>query len=686
MVVRTFSGLRGCLSLALLAMFSASGKVAASPRFAWEILPAREIHPDGWMKTLWGGDFAHGLPRSLDVINPDVAKNLFAAQNCGIDKVTWWPAEQQGYWYEGYIHAAFQLEDPAAIQTATQWVEDILASQGSDGYLGIYAPPSRLLPPDNENYGPNGGELHTQAHLFLPLIAFYEHTQRIDVLAAVEKAAKLTISHYPDGPFASTGGRTRQAGGNSHSVSFNDAMMQLYRITGDEGYLRFVAKSYESYAKHPPRDNDFVPAAIDNPRVLLQRHGAHTAEAFHWLSALTVAGAPKAEARAANAMKRLERSLTPGGALICDEFVIGRLGNGYDLYEYCAQAELIKSLTWIAQYQGDTLAAERAARLFFNGSMGARLHPLVGLQYLSCDNRLDIPAFVKSHAAKADDPAVKKQETKMKHFQIRSIVRPTCCPASSGRPVPYFLSGAWMKRPADDALALMNFMPCTLQTELAGAKVTIAERTLYPFSDQVRLEFTISRPTRFPIAIRLPAEGTLQASALPGLTRETRDGFLWLTKSWQTGDAVTLDLQLPVVLEETQDGQEFYYRRGALTYALPFDAKLTKASENPEWRTGKPSGFYEYDVAVADKSAWGSRIDPKQKFQPVTLPGDPRNPWIKPIVGLRGNLIDANGRPFEVTLVPEAASISRRVTFLDTSHTAAEAAKVVSKSGVSIGN
>jgi rhamnogalacturonyl hydrolase YesR len=685
MNIRTPGGLRACLSLVLAALFSVSVQAAEPVRLAWEILPAREIRPEGWMKTMWSDDFAHGLPRSLDVINCDVTKNLFAAQNCGMDSVTWWPAEQEGYWYEAYIHAAFQFEDAAAIQTATQWVDGILAGRGPDGYLGIYAPSSRLLPPDDQNYGPNGGELHTQAHLFLALIAFYEHTQRADVLAAVEQAAQLTMSHYPDGPFATTDGRTRHAGGNSHSVSFADPMMQLYRITGDESYLRFVATAYESYSKHPPRDNDFVPAAIDNPRVLLQRHGAHTAEAFHWLSALTVAGDPKAEARAANAMQRLERSLTPGGALICDEFVIGRLGNGYDLYEYCAQAELIKSLTWIAQYQGDTLAAERAARLFFNGAMGARLHPLTGLQYLSCDNRLDIPAFVESKAANKD-AAAKKEETKVKHFQIRSLVRPTCCPASSGRPVHYFLSGAWMKRPADHALALMNFMPCTLQTELAGVQVAIAERTLYPFSDQVRLEFTLSEPTRFPIAIRLPAEGTLQASALPGLTQETRGGFLWLTKSWQTGDAVTLDLQLPVVLEKTQDGQEFYYRRGALTYALPFDAKLTKVTENPDWRTGKPSGFYEYDVAVADKSAWGSRIDPQQKFQPVTLPGDPQNPWTRPVAGLRGNLIDPEGRPFEVTLVPEAASISRRVTFFDTTHTAAEAAMDGAKSDVSIGN
>ncbi|WP_269522582.1 beta-L-arabinofuranosidase domain-containing protein [Coraliomargarita parva] len=659
-----------------------SSSANTAPRFSWQILPACEISPEAWLRTMWKEDFEEGLPGHLDVINHDVAQELFAAQNSPIvhngEKPTWWPGEQEGYWHEAYIHAAFQLGDEAAIQRATNYVEAVLRSQGPSGYMGIYNPASRLLRPDDVQYGEFGGELHAQVHLFLALIAFYEYTGRAEVLEAVEKAAQLTIASYPDGPFGTAGEQTPLVGGNSHSGSFIDGMMQLYRHTGDERYLTFVALMYSSYTKHPPRDHDLIPKVLDDHEACFHCHGAHTAESFHWASALVVAGLPGAEARAEAAMEKLGRHLTPGGAMVSNEFVEGLYGNGYELYEYCTQAELIKSLTWIAQYQSDTVAAGRAERMFLNASMGARIHPLGGLQYMSRDDRIEIPDAKEREGV--------KNLGKTKHFQISSIIRPTCCPASAGRPVHYYLSSAWMKRPAGDALALMNFMPCTLRTEIAGVELVIEEQTQYPFSDSVKLAFTVSSPARFPIAIRLPEEGSLKVVPVDGMEQSEKDGFLWLTKEWKTGDVVDLELDLPVVLEKTKDGKASYYRRGPITYALRFAADLTKVEENPNWRTGEPGGLFEYAVAVEDQSTWGSRIDPAEKFVPVSLPGDFDHPWNEPVIGLKGKLIDAEGKPFPVTLVPEGAAISRRVTFLDTSHSPEEAAQQKDGREASIGH
>jgi len=69
----------------------------------------------------------------------------------------------------------------------------------------------------------------------------------------------------------------------------------------------------------------------------------------------------------------------------------GKIGNGVQLYEHCTQNELIKSFNFVAQYTGDHAMSERTALLFFNGIQGARLHPLKAVQYLSRDDRMDIP-------------------------------------------------------------------------------------------------------------------------------------------------------------------------------------------------------------------------------------------------------------------------------------------------------
>lgn len=649
-------------------------------RFAWEILPARELHPAGWLKRQWAEDFAEGLPGRLDTINQDVAQNVFAAQGREIaltGRPTWWPGEQEAYWHEAYIHAAFQLGDVRAIARATEYVEAVLRSQTPEGYLGIYAAGSRLLPPDDPRYGEGGGELHTQAHLLLALLAFHEQTGRRDVLQAVEKAAQLTMRSYPAGGFGTAGARTAKAGGNSHAVTFNDALMQLYRLTGDERYWRYVGTHYASYAAHPPRDRDLTPATLENPEARFVGHGAHTAESFHWPAALALGGDPAAERRAQAAMEKLARQLTPGGALISDEMIDGRLGNGRDLYEYCTQAELIKSLTWIAQYRGDTVAAERAARLYLNASMGARLHPLGALQYLSRDDRLDIPTRDKKDASNIKNDG--------SHFQLSSIIRPTCCPASAGRPVHYYLASAWMKRPDGGALALMNLMPCEVATEVAGVPVRIAERTDYPFADAVRLEIAVPRPVEFPLAIRMPLEGELTVRGVPAAAHEKRDGFLWLRREWKDGDIVELALNLPVVRERTRAGDAEYYRRGSLTFALPFATAVKPVKENPDWRTQAPGGLFEYDARVADKTRWGLRLAADAAFMPVSLPGDPQRPWTSPTLGLRGAMLDAQGRKVEVTLVPEGAALSRRVTFLDHTHPAEEAAQLPVESAVSLG-
>lgn len=674
--------------ISLLALLVNTALQAAQPavpltRFSYQLLRPGEVQPTGWLRTELDEDFHQGLPGQLDTINEDIAHETFASQNRDITaegQPTWWSGEQEGYWHEAYVHSAFLLNDAKAIARITQYVDGVLKSQTPEGYIGIYAPETRLLPVTDPRYGDTGGELHSQAHCFLTLLAFYEYTGRKDVLDAVQRAAKLTMRTYKDGAFGTTGKQTPRAGGNSHSVTFIDPMVQLYRLTGDEEYLRFVTSLYDSYNQHPPRDHDLAKEMLDDPKTLFTGHGAHTAEALHMVRAVALLDPPGTKQRADTVLERLANHLTPGGALISDEYVGGQFGSGDALCEYCTQAELLKSLGFLTQYTGNTLTAERAARLFFNSLQGSRLHPLSALQYFSRDNRLDVPAASKKEITS------RREGILFRHFQMSSIIRPTCCPASSGRALPYFLTSTWMKGTDGKTLALMNAAPTTVTTEMDGVSVKIAEETCYPFSDQVTLAIDPEKPVAFDLAIRMPPEGDLKVEPIEGARVDRRDGLLVLHKTWQPGDRVKFSFDLPVVLETTKDGKAQYYRRGSLTFALPFACELKQVKENPRWSDQKPSGLFEYDIKVPDKSAWSHRLDPKAKFEPVSLPGDPLQPWQKPTLGLQGTMIDSQDRPVAVTLVPEGAALARRVTFLDASHSAEEAAQIEPLGKVSVGN
>ena len=670
------------LFICLLLATAARGQSTNQPptRFAWELLRADEVRADGWLGAEAAEDLKEGLPGRLDEINQDVCHQTFAHPEAVFKagQPSWWPGDSEGYWHEGLVHLAFLAGDKAAIRRVTDYVEAILKSQASNGgYIGIYAPAARLLPVDDPRYGETGGEVNTQAHGLLTLLAFYEHTGRADVLSAVERAARLTMRKYEQGVFGTAGARTPKTGGNSHAVTFADPLIQLYRLTGDEAYLKFVARMYEDYNQHPPRDHDLTRKALNDPAALFVGHGAHTAESFHLVQAAALLGDADTKKLPALATARLLRHLTPGGALVSGEMIDGHPGNGSHLYEHCTQAELVKSFVFLTEYTGDPAMADRAARLFFNGIQGARLHPLKALQYLSRDDRMDIPTDPVKEASNIRNEG--------SHFQMSSIIRPTCCSASAGRALPYYLASTWMKSPDGQALAAMNFAPCAIATKVAGVQVRIREETEYPFADQVVLTLNPERPVAFDLALREPLEGEIKVVAGGGAQATRRAGLLVLNKKWQAGDRIDLTLALPVVCERTQEGKAQYYRRGSLVFGLPFKSEVKAVAENPRWEDGKPGGLYEYDISVADKSAWGSRIDAKARFEPVALAGDRNHPWENPTLGLKGTMLDEEGKSVPVTLVPEGASISRRVTFLDAASSAQEAARIPGNEKTGIG-
>ena len=102
--------------------------------------PGRVI-PQGWLKELLKRD-AKGITGNLDKLFEDCAVDIF-----GKDKVdhkekgywsSWWAGESQGNWMEAYIRLAFVLNDEKLLKRATAMVENILANQSEDGYIGIY--------------------------------------------------------------------------------------------------------------------------------------------------------------------------------------------------------------------------------------------------------------------------------------------------------------------------------------------------------------------------------------------------------------------------------------------------------------------------------------------------------------------------------------------------------------------
>jgi hypothetical protein len=198
---------------------------------------------------------------------------------------------------------------------------------------------------------------------------------------------------------------------------------------------------------------------------------------------------------------------------------------------------------------------------------------------------------------------------------------------------------------------------------MRGVGVRIEQQTEYPFADRVVMKIDVDKPVAFDLVLRVPLNsGKVQVAAASGATVQRDARYIRVAKEWCAGDEVTVDFDFQVVRQIPPAGQQAYYERGPLVFSLAFPAK-EEVRENLVSVSGKVSGFSEYLVRPESTLGWDYRIDPQARFERVALAGDPQHPWVRPPLGLKGTLLDAQGQPVAVTLLPMGATLLRRTTF-----------------------
>ena len=178
----------------------ASAQIPVAPRYTW--LKLGEVMPSGWLKAQMERDIREGFAGHLKELAPEVGTDIFGSGRNTPEKPnfaaadaedSWWNGESEGNWRTGYIMMAYLSGDPQAQQEADAFVEHILHTQDSDGYIGVYNPQLRY------SDSPRNGELWTQACILRGLLAYYDLTGKPEVLRAVERAVQCSMAKYGPG-------------------------------------------------------------------------------------------------------------------------------------------------------------------------------------------------------------------------------------------------------------------------------------------------------------------------------------------------------------------------------------------------------------------------------------------------------------------------------------------------------
>ncbi len=489
---------------------------------------------------------------------------------------------------EGAAYSLSLERDPALEQHMDKWIEAIAAAQEADGYLYAARTVDPLNPPPGA--GPerwslleSSHELYNVGHLYEAATAYFQATGKKTLLEVALKNADLLVSVFGPG---------RRYGYPGHQ-EVEIGLAKLYRLTGNSKYLDLAryfleVRGQRPYPKRFPEDSPF---AIYNQAWYLQAHRpvleqteavGHAVRAMYMFSGLADVAALTGDERFSRAADRLWENVTAkktyltGGVGSRSEGEA--FGDEYELPNAAAYAETcaaIGSVLWnhrLFLRHGQAKYLDVLERTLYNGLLSG-----VALSG-------DLFFYPNPLESDGQTPFNQGAATRQPWFEV------ACCPTNLVRFLPS-LPG-YVLACQNDTLYVNLYIQSEAAVRMGPALVRLTMETAYPWQGSVRIKVEPDRPVTFCLNLRLP--GWSLGQPMPGGLYTFADnshsrpvikvngkqagldmdkGFARLRRTWQSGDAVDLELPLSVrrVLarpEVREDSGKVAIERGPLVYCF----------------------------------------------------------------------------------------------------------------------
>ncbi|MBI1913393.1 MAG: glycoside hydrolase family 127 protein [Planctomycetes bacterium] len=612
-------------------------------------LPVGAIRPKGWLRKqllLQAAGF-HG---HLGEISRFLKKDGNAWLNPkGVGDHGW---EEPPYWLKGYANTAYLLGDTAMLKEAKVWIEGALNSQQADGWFG----------PDKGRTGAatdlkGRDDLWPNMIMLFCLQDYHEFSGDQRVLDLMSRYCRYLLK-LPDEKFL-LGYWAKMRGGDQLA-----SVYWLYNRTGEKWLLDLAAKVHRHTARW---DRDVI-----------DWHNVNLAQGFGEPTTFYLQSKDVAHLRASYRNYDKVRVLygqVPGGMFGGDENCRPGYSGPRQAIETCGMVEMMLSTERLAYITGDPLWADRCEDVAFNSLPAALTADLKALRYLTAPNMVLSDQASKSPGLQNGGP--------MLHMNPHSH---RCCQHNEGHGWPYFAEHLWSATP-DDGLTAVLYSASEVTAQVGdGTKVTVEQRTHYPFDEQIELIVRTPKAVRFPLYLRVPGWCEKPVLTVNGKDRKlparTR-GFLRLERAWADGDRVSLALPMRVTVRVWEKNfNSISVDRGPLTFSLKIGEKYVRAGGTDRWPAWEihPSTPWNYGLVLRKDNAAGSFVIVKKDWpesdMPFTHEGTPVElvakgrrirEWKLDALGLVGELQASpvkTDEPVEtITLIPMGAARLRIASF-----------------------
>ncbi|RPJ85968.1 MAG: glycoside hydrolase family 127 protein [Acidobacteria bacterium] len=531
--------------------------------------------------------------------------------------------------YKALEAASYSLAthpDPILEKRLDGIITALAAAQRPDGYLNTYF---TVKEPDKRWTNlRDWHELYCAGHMFEAAVAHFQATGKRNFLTVATRFAD-----YIDSVF----GAGKRMGYPGHP-EIELALVKLWRATGERRYFKLAQffienrgiKFFAQEHQTPLDSYDGTYWQDDAPICDQDRIKGHAVRACYLLSGATDVAAETGNRELLKMINRVWRNTTERNLYLTGGIGPSAHNEGftvdYDLpnptayQETCATIALAQWNHRLALLYGDAKYTDIVERALYNGMLAGVSQDGTRFFY------------------------VNPLESRGMHHR-QPWFGCACCPPNVARTLAAL--GGYAYAVSDGALWVNLYVQGEVKTTVSGQPITLQVTTDYPWEGRVKLAPQVTGPKRFDIRLRIPGWSREASVSINGSEVQApviEKGYAVLSRDWQTGDIVELDIPMPV--EKTisnpnviADRAHIALQRGPLVYCFEsVDQEEPLRSiylpDTSEFDVAKEDGAFGRIVAltggarVAAEQNWKRRLyQPLPAVRQMTVKAIPYYLW-----------------------------------------------------------
>ena len=469
-------------------------------------------------------------------------------------------------WIEAASYSLATHPDPELDALVDAVVAQLAHAQQPDGYLNSWF--AAVEPEKRWTNLRDWHELYDAGHLIEAGVAHFQATGKRSLLDVICRYAD-----YVGLVFGTEPGKRR---GYCGHPEIELALVRLFHATGERRYLN-LARYFVDERGHEPHyfDQEAIARGDDPAKFWAHSHQysqshcpvreqdevvGHAVRAAYLYSAMADLAAEDGDETLLAADRRLFHHLTTRRMYVMGGIGSSRSNEGftsdYDLPNESAYAETCAAIAlvfWAQRMLGIDLDRRYA-----------------DVMELALYNAVLSGVSLEGTSFFYDNPLASRGA----HHRKEWFGCP-CCPPNLARIIASLGGYLYAQRP--DELVVHLYAQGTAQMELGGQAVTLRQETNYPWDGTVTLRIEADAPTTFGLRLRLPGWCASPRLQVNGATVElggiTENGYALISRAWQSGDVVALELPMPVERVYAHpsvpaDVASVALRRGPLVYCF----------------------------------------------------------------------------------------------------------------------